>query len=206
MIDFDFSGQDPAFQQALLSAGFTPFSGAGDASQPFTPAFATFAPQNAPGGAQSPFAGGVSEQADPGGFGPDDAAQAADISGMEAPPGTGFGTFAGNALSMVGPLGFASALGGIVARDIAGVPQSPKLGLRSAISNIVDIRNAPTNIAEAGPSSLAAEQFGRDVVAGTTGRQGGDANGNAADGNAADDFGFDPDDDHSDQTADPGDF
>jgi hypothetical protein len=206
MIEFDFSGQDPAFQQALLSAGFTPFGGGPGGSQPFTPAFAAFAPQDVPSGAQSPFAGSVTSTEGRGGFGPDDAAQAAGISGMEAPPGMGFGTFAGNALSMMGPLGFASALGGIVARDIAGVPQSPKLGLRSAISNIAAVRDAPANIAAAGPGSLAAEQFANDVVAGTTGAQGGDANGNPGDGGAAEDFGFDPDDDHTDQTADPGDF
>lgn len=206
MIEFDFSGQDPAFQRALLSAGFTPFGGGSGGAQPFTPAFATFAPQPGLSAPQTPFAGGVSDPQDYGGFGPDDAAQAADIGAMEAKSGMSAADVASNVSTMSNPVGIGGAILGMVARDVFGVPQSHKLGFMQAMRDIAEINNPPPNIGAAGRGSLAAEQFAQDVVNDTTGREGGDANGNAADGNAAEDFGFDPSDDHSDQTPDPGDF
>ena len=55
MISFDFSGQDPAFQQQLRAAGFAPFNGGG--ASPFTPQFARFAP-SPQGGATPQFSVG----------------------------------------------------------------------------------------------------------------------------------------------------
>lgn len=243
MIEFDFSGQDPTFQQALLRAGFAPVGGVGgQASQPFAPAFARFAPQET-AAPQAPFGGTVTGspqsydgEAGAGGYGgmapaPANAQEAAALTAAGVQP-FGFGTALANAMTMTNPMGIMGALGGLVAN-----PQNARLGVQSPVSfsglldratgrNGFDVQDVGFGFSldgfsnAVGPLGLdpgfaqqarqVADPFGFGVPNITAANQGitvsGGGDASPGGSSAADDFGFDPSDDHSDQTPDPGDF
>jgi hypothetical protein len=139
-IEFDFSGQNPDFQKALLSAGFAPFSGVGGSRSAFAPSFATFAPQQQNQAPASPFTAQTGENFAGDGDSAGDGRGEHGFFGDAVSPD--FGSFARSVAGIPGMMsgvGMAAAVASPFARSMLGMPQVSNVSLTGVVKDVLGI-------------------------------------------------------------------